>query len=369
MVVTIRLRSTRVDRGTNPIHESQRLQTHRTTTGRLLACAHRGDEGAPLRFERLNILSRGALQDTAVVERDPRRAQIGGRDTVPALDTDASPTLGVHPAGSQTNTAARREYQPRLGLVDPSAPARAPGRLELDDLLIEPPRDPVEVVEHQVLDHVDIESATAGGIQALDLDPADRPDLVEGSAPGRIEPLDVPDLQDPVLSTCDLDERSGLVEGSPPGASRRAGRGPARRAETQSENETPWARPRSLPRPDPPARQAPRTLRPRFHGQSPRPDPDGDQRSRPAHSQAPGALPGPPSGRADDPSLPPRRSRHARRSRMDALYTKGPDRHPGPLGLGHHLLPVEDEHRIGFDRQSARPCLDQGLHGPRAHDG
>ncbi len=68
------------------------------------------------------------------------------------------------------------------------------------DLVLDQGQDDVQVVDHQVQDHVDVQRAGRERAQALDLDELGLGDHGLDRLDGRIEALQVPDLEDqPVL--------------------------------------------------------------------------------------------------------------------------------------------------------------------------
>src|SRR5260221_3335701 len=99
------------------------------------------------------------------------------------------------PAGGGVGDQPRGKPDPGVGDVDPGGQDRHPDRIDLDRLRAVEGEDDVEVVDHQVQHDVDVEAAGRERAQAMHLDEARLRDRGQEDVGGRIEALDVPDLE------------------------------------------------------------------------------------------------------------------------------------------------------------------------------
>ena len=115
--------------------------------------------------------------------------------------------------------------------------------------------DQVDVVDHQVEDHVDVGAARLERRQAMGLDEQRRAQHVGERHERGVEALEMADLEDPAARRGERDQRVGLVEAWPRSASRPGHAGRARAGGWRPRSAPPSAPRRSRPRPGPPARR------------------------------------------------------------------------------------------------------------------
>ena len=99
--------------------------------------------------------------------------------------------------GLELGDAARSIAEPGLGPVEIAPGSAGAGRLQRFDFGAETTRQPIEIVQHEVLDDVDVESARARRMHPTNANPARRPGTRERLPPARVVPLDLSDLQNP----------------------------------------------------------------------------------------------------------------------------------------------------------------------------
>ena len=89
----------------------------------------------------------------------------------------------------------------------------SPHGVHLDDLRAVEAQDDVEVVDHQVEHHVDVEAARRERAESMDFDEAGLPYFAPQDVHRGVEPLDVADLEDDSAALGQLDEVIRLPEG------------------------------------------------------------------------------------------------------------------------------------------------------------
>ncbi len=213
-------------------------------------------------------------------------------------DAALADLFGGDPRGRQVRYAAALELEPRVRDVELRRQDRNPGGADLPDRPPHEGRHDLEVVDHEVEHHVDVEAPRGEDAEAVHLDEPGRVDEGERRFDRRVVALDVPDLED----------SPRLLAPAPPGrrpradsrssASRRArgDRGPGRSAPPRRAR--PWGsrrrppRPAARPRPGrrgPEARIRPRPRRPGRDGGRERRRPGIPRATpRPARGGAPG---------------------------------------------------------------------------------
>src|SRR6056297_2905822 len=196
IVVTLRLQAIEVHRLPHPLDEGQGRHADPTRVDRLRPLLDGPNEIAPLRGQRIDAHA-GVRSGLRRGDRAGPHDQIRPRHAVAPFEARDPTTLASGPTGPEPGLDAGAEGEMRLDLVESVVHEAAPPRANPDPLLPDPTRDPVEVVQHQVLDHVDVQPALSAGRRSLDLDSTNPAHAPGGLPPGPVVPLDVADLQDP----------------------------------------------------------------------------------------------------------------------------------------------------------------------------
>ena len=102
----------------------------------------------------------------------------------------------MDPAGRQGGDAARLELQAGVGDVDLVGEDMDARGADDADLVLDQGQDDVQVVDHEVQDDVDVQRPGRERPQPLDFDELRVGDHVLHGLDGRVEPLQVPDLED-----------------------------------------------------------------------------------------------------------------------------------------------------------------------------
>src|SRR6188472_263907 len=103
--------------------------------------------------------------------------------------------LVAHPARGDVGDAARLEVDSGIGKIDPAAEHRRADGVHLAYRRVHEPDDHVDVVNHEIEDHVDLDTAVLPRRDAVALEIERLGDHLGKRAVGAREALDVPDLE------------------------------------------------------------------------------------------------------------------------------------------------------------------------------
>src|SRR5262249_57912314 len=102
-------------------------------------------------------------------------------------------------AGGDVGDASVGEFEPGVGQIDLRGQYRDADRLEFDDIAFDQAGDDVQLVNHQIHHHVDVERARSEDAHPVSLEKPRAFDTPPQSHERRVEPFDVAGLQDQIL--------------------------------------------------------------------------------------------------------------------------------------------------------------------------
>ena len=120
--------------------------------------------------------------------------------------------FGGDSAGGEIGDGAGFKFDARVGDVHFVADDRDADGLEINDWRIDEREQDVEVVDHDVIDDVDIEAARRKNAEAMDFEKHRARDDFSDGDDGGIEAFDVADLKNAAAAFCGGNERVGFIE-------------------------------------------------------------------------------------------------------------------------------------------------------------
>ncbi len=127
-------------------------------------------------------------------------------------ETHLADAFGGDAAGGDVGDGARGKFDARVGDVDFIGDHRNADGFEIDDRRIDEREQDIEVVDHHVVDDVDIEAARRENAEPMDFEKHGPRNDALGGRDRRIESLDVADLQNPRRALCRSDQLVGFLD-------------------------------------------------------------------------------------------------------------------------------------------------------------
>src|SRR5262245_24073134 len=127
-------------------------------------------------------------------------------------DAQLAQPLAGDAAGGDVGDAAAREFQPGVGQIDLLRKYRDADRLDFDYVAFDQAGDDVQLVNHQIHHHVDVERARREDAHPVGLEKPRTFDAAPQRHERRVEPFDVAGLQDQILRFGRADHLVRFVE-------------------------------------------------------------------------------------------------------------------------------------------------------------
>jgi len=193
----------------NSLDKTQCIQTHTPMIDRSDATSTSLDEIDPLTLEGIVSIHQASIRAgrISVEGCGAKILEIDDRSLVHSIESRLATAFRVHSTRPQSDDSAIAKSKLGFGRLDPSPLPTPTHSLDPDQRRIDHPRRPIEIVEHQVLNHINIVSAFTGRLETIHFDALKEFVMPIGDPPRRVVPFDMAHLQNAFCGICRRDER------------------------------------------------------------------------------------------------------------------------------------------------------------------